>query len=125
MGPPPRTGNLLSVDIKGRRLVYYDAAQQNLRTLVWRLVEEQSGVFPDDPRLSGGAVPSVNAAAGSVTLYSPHDRKLIEIAVAAEDIGLPPETWCAGDDVRYYYKDPRQALRLMNVSRTDLSKGGH
>jgi hypothetical protein len=34
---------------------------------------------------------------------------------------MPADTWRAGDVVRYYYKDPAQALRLMNVTRTDLS----
>jgi len=31
-------------------------------------------------------------------------------------------TWRTGDVVRYYYKTPGQALRLMNVTATDLSK---
>jgi hypothetical protein len=37
---------------------------------------------------------------------------------------MPDDTWKIGDEVRYYYKDPAQALRLMNVTRTDLNKGG-
>jgi hypothetical protein len=35
---------------------------------------------------------------------------------------MPAGTWQAGDVVRYYYKEPGRALRLMNVTRTDLSK---
>jgi hypothetical protein len=37
-------------------------------------------------------------------------------------LAMPAGTWRAGDVVRYYYKDPARALRLMNVTATDLAK---
>ena len=37
---------------------------------------------------------------------------------------MPADTWQGGDVVRDYYKNPAQALRLMNVTKTDLSKSG-
>ena len=37
---------------------------------------------------------------------------------------MPAETWRCGDVVRYYYKEPGKALRMMNVTKTDLSKAG-
>ena len=56
--------------------------------------------------------------------YSARDRKLVVFAVPEEYFALPDDTWKIGDEVRYYYKDPARALRLMNVSKTDVNKGG-
>jgi hypothetical protein len=35
---------------------------------------------------------------------------------------MPADTWKTGDEIRYYFRDPAQALRMMNVTRTDLNK---
>lgn len=123
MGLVPRSGRLLSVDSRRHELTYFDPTSASIKTISWQPITEQTGVFSDDAMLARANVPSVNPTAGSVTLYSPEERKLLEIAISSEQLGLPLETWRAGDTVRYYYKDPQQALRLMNVSRTDISKG--
>jgi hypothetical protein len=47
---------------------------------------------------------------------------LITFPVSDELLAMPVETWRSGDVVRYYYKDPAHALRLMNVTQTDLYK---
>jgi len=57
----------------------------------------------------------------TITLYAAKDRTLITFGVSDDLLAMPADTWRAGDVVRYYYKDPAQALRLMNVTRTDLS----
>ena len=125
MGPPPRPGKLLSIDLKRRQLLYFDSSRSALKTIAWDLLNEQAGVFDDDPRVTKAVLPLTNHEKKSVTLYSPRDRKLIEIRVADEYLALPEDTWIAGDEIRYYCKDSQQALRLMNVSLTDVNKGGH
>ena len=60
----------------------------------------------------------------TIAVYSPRDRKLLVFAVPEEYYAMPDDTWKIGDEVRYYYKDPTRALRMMNVSKTDLNKGG-
>ena len=46
---------------------------------------------------------------------------VVRVPVDRKEMGLEPQV---GDIVRYYYKDPSQALRMMNVTRTDLNKSG-
>jgi len=58
----------------------------------------------------------------TITLYVPKDRSVITFAASDDLLAMPAGTWRAGDVVRYYYKDPGQALRLMNVTKTDLTK---
>lgn len=57
-------------------------------------------------------------------MYSPSDKMTVTFAASADLLALPADTWKSGDVVRYYYKEPGQALRLMNVTKTDLSKAG-
>jgi hypothetical protein len=66
----------------------------------------------------------VDRAKKTITLYAAAEHTLITFAVSDDLLALPANTWRAGDVVRYYYKDPARALRLMNVTKTDLSKSG-
>ena len=102
MGPSPQAGGLLLLDTRRRRIVVYDRASQSLRTIQYTPV----------------------AARGkkTVTVYSPKEHVSITFPVSDDLLAMPADTWRAGDVVRYYYKVPGHALRLMNVTRTDLSK---
>jgi hypothetical protein len=116
MGPAPAAGGLLLLDSKNRRIVIYDRATQAFRTIQYTPLAERRNVAK-----SPGA-PVVDRAGKTITIYSPKDRSLITFAASAELLAMPADTWRAGDVVRYYYKDPAQALRFMNVTKTDLSK---
>lgn len=35
---------------------------------------------------------------------------------------MPEDTWKPGDDIRYTYRTPGQAIRMMNVSKTEIIK---
>jgi hypothetical protein len=124
MGPEPEAGKLLQLDWRNHRAVVYDAAGQTLRTVAYTPISEERGVAPADPRVAKARLPLVDRDQKTVTLYSPRDRVLVAFSAADEYLALPDDTWKMGDQVRYYYKDPQRALRLMNVSRTDLNKGG-
>lgn len=123
MGPAPEAGRLLAVDSERRQIVTYDAAGGRLRTVSYVPIEERRSVRPNDPRLRM-RLPLVNREKGTITLYEPRQRVLLTFSASSGQLGLPVETWKAGDEVRYYYKQPDRALRMMNVTKTDLSKAG-
>lgn len=124
MGPQPEAGKLMEVDAAGRRAVVFDARAGALRSVAVTLLERQDNVAPDDRRVAGLEFPVIDRERRTVTVYSAARRQLLRLSVADEHLVLPPESWKMGDDVRYYYKDSGQALRLMNLTRTDLGKAG-
>lgn len=119
MGPAPAAGKLLGLD--GDQLAIFNAAEQRIETLPYRLVDKTGNVYPDDSRLASENLPAVDRARGTVRLYSPKTREILTISVPPQYLALPADTWRFGDEVRYYFKTPGQALRMMNVSRTKLS----
>ena len=122
MGPEPAAGKLLGLDYANRRAVVFDAATESLRTVEYTLISQQSDVYSGDARVSHTRFPVVDRNSKTITVYSSRDRRLVVFAVPEEYYAMPDDTWRIGDEVRYYYKDPARALRLMNVSKTDLSK---
>lgn len=124
MGPLPEAGKLMSLDAVGRKMVVFDAASQTLRTLPYEAVSQQEDVARDDPRVAGKHFPIVDRNEQTITLYWRARRLLLTFKAPAGYLALPEDTWRTGDVVRYYYKDPRKALRVMNVSKTDLQKAG-
>jgi hypothetical protein len=116
MGPAPAAGGLMRLDTKNRRIVIYDRAQQAFRTIPYTpLVERRNVAKSPGP-------PVVDRKAKTITLYGSRDRTVITFAATDDLLAMPADTWRGGDVVRYYYKDPARALRLMNVTKTDLSK---
>ena len=124
MGPAPQPGHLLSLDCANGGAVFFDPAAESLRSVPCALVSERAGVLPSDARVAKVRFPLRDRAKGTIAVYASRERKLIEFSVPAEYRDLPDETWRIGDEIRYYYKDPGRALRLMNVTRTDLNKAG-
>ncbi|MGA3078918.1 MAG: DUF4881 domain-containing protein [Bryobacteraceae bacterium] len=116
MGPAPAAGGLLLLDARNRRIVIYDRATQAFRTIPYTPLAERRNVAKSP------GPPVVDRVKKTITLYAAKDRTLITFGVSDDLLAMPADTWRAGDVVRYYYKDPGQALRLMNVTRTDLSK---
>jgi hypothetical protein len=125
MGPAPQPGKLLLVDAAAQSVTVFDDATAALRQIPITGLQQQHGVAEDDPRVANIRFPVLDASNRTITVYSASEQKLHTFQVAPEHFALPLDTWKMGDDVRYYYKQPEQALRLMNVTRTDLRKGGH
>ncbi len=120
MGPAPQTGKLMFLDSRNRKVVIFDTRVQSFRELEYRLVAQRDNVFADDPAIKGRGFPQVDRTGKTVTAYSSEKRQLVTFAVPDEYIELPADTWRTGDEIRYYYKDPRKALRLMNVTKTTV-----
>ena len=118
MGPTPTAGGLMSLDYQNRRIVIYDRAAQSFRTIAYSLLEERRNVA------KAPATGVVDRTRKTITVYSANQHVLITFAASDELLAMPADTWRSGDVVRYYYKNPAQALRMMNVTKTDLSKSG-
>jgi hypothetical protein len=116
MGPAPVAGGLMLLDSSKARIVVYDRSTEAFRTIQYTLVAERHNVSKSP------GPPVVDRAKKTITIYSAEDRALITFAASADLLATPMGTWRTGDVVRYYYKTPGQALRLMNVTATDLSK---
>jgi len=125
MGPAPLAGKVLAVNAAENSVLVFDDDTRAVKTIPVAAVHEEKGVLPGDPRVAAVIFPVVNASDRKITVYLGRERKLLTLQVAEEQLRLAADTWAIGDDVRYYYKDPGQALRLMNVTRTDLAKGEH
>ena len=116
MGPAPVAGGLMLLDAKNRRIVF-TIGPRNPSAPSRTRRSKSATTSPRAPR-----APVVDRARKTITLYSAKDRSLITFAASDDLLAMPADTWQSGDVVRYYYKDPARALRLMNVTRTDLSK---
>jgi hypothetical protein len=124
MGASPDAGKMLYTNFDKREIVIFDPEAVAIKTVSYTVVERFDKVTRDDPRVAKTKFPSVDRQKKTVTIYSRRYKILLTFAVADEYLVLPDNTWKPGDEVRYYYKQPGQALRMMNVSKTDLSKAG-
>lgn len=116
MGPAPEAGKLLHLDLANGRMTVFDPAAGGFKNIPFRLLDRRDNASRDQL----AALPAVDRAAGTVRLAM--KNAIVTLAVPGEYLSLSEDTWKAGDEVRYYYKDPGQALRLMNVTRTDIGK---
>ncbi len=121
MGPAPSAGGLIQLDTAAGKVTVFVAASQKLETIPVEVLERQGDVYPDSPAVAEAHVPVIDKAAKTVKLYSPRTREMVTLSVPEQYLDLSAETWTAGDEVRYYFKDPGQALRMMNVSDTEIS----
>jgi hypothetical protein len=122
MGPKPVAGKRVKLDVKAKEIVIFDDATQNFKTIPFTIIDLREGIGRDHPLVKGKTFPIIDREKKTITEYSSRQRLLVTFTVAEEYFNLPPETWEAGDEVRIYYKEPGKALRLMNITRTDIYK---
>lgn len=122
MGPQPTTGLRLRLDPDAGALVMYHPATRTLETIRPRIVAKRTDIGKDDPRVRDKVFPSVDQASGVVTVYCPRRRIVLSFLPPEAYRQLTPKDWAAGDVVRIYTKEPGRALRLMNVTKTDIFK---
>lgn len=122
MGPAPVAGKRVKLDVQKKEIVIFDDATQNFKTIPFTIIDMRTGIGRDHPLVRGKTFPIIDREKKTITEYSSRQRLLITFTVADEYFNLPPETWEAGDEVRIYYKEPGKALRLMNITRTDIYK---
>ena len=95
-----------------------------LEVLNVQFSDVEKGLKRTHPKVHGKTFPIIDKDKMSVTEYSARLQALVTFTIPADKIDLPPATWEAGDEVRMYYKEnaKHQALRFMNITRTNIFK---
>ena len=122
MGPDPKAGLRMKLDMDKKIITIYDPETKGFKDISFEIVEQKTGVAKDNPLVEGKKLPAVDKEKKTVTIYSGRQKLYAVIALPEEYMDRPASTWDAGDEVRIYYKEPGKALRLMNISKTDIFK---
>lgn len=122
MGPAPKPGGRLKLDIDKNQIIIYNYATKATQAVPVQFLDVKKDVRYDDPLVSGKKFPVVDKATGTITEYSARQRVLCTFKVPQDLMSLSPATWEAGDEVRIYFKKPGEALRLMNINKTNIYK---
>jgi hypothetical protein len=128
MGPDPKVGLRMKLDIRNKQIIIFDAAAQNFKTLQYTLVDQKEEISKDDPLVfdkdkdKPKKFPVIDREKKTITIYSKRQQTLITFSLPEEYLALPDYTWDSGDEVRIYYKEEGKARRFMNVTKTDIFK---
>lgn len=122
MGPMPMVGERVKLDLEKKAIVLFNTQTKALETVPINIVDVQKDISKTHPMIKGKAFPIIDQAKKTITEYSPRQRALVTFTVPESMLNLPPATWEAGDEVRIYYKEKGQALRFMNISKTNIYK---
>jgi hypothetical protein len=122
MGQEPKAGLRMKLDMDKKVITIYDPESKGFKDITFDIVEQKMGVGKEDPLVAGKKLPAVDKEKKTLTIYSGRQKLYAVITLPEEYIDRPASTWDAGDEVRIYYKEPGKALRLMNISKTDIFK---
>lgn len=128
MGAEPKAGLRMKLDTKKNEITIYDPASQKFKTIPYTLIDQKENVAREDPAVWDASqkkskkFPAVDKDKKTITIYSGRQKILTTFSLPEEYFSLSESTWDAGDEVRIYYKEDGKALRLMNVSKTDIFK---
>ena len=122
MGPAPAAGQRMGLDTEKNEIVLFDMATGQLKPITYTPVDKKENIGKDDKLVKDVKFPIVDRVAKTIQIYSKRQKLLVTFSVPDEYFNLPDATWAAGDEIRIYYKDQGQALRLMNITKTDIFK---
>ena len=124
MGPVPAVGGRLMVDLEKSSLLLYDPASKSVKELPVQFTDVEKNIGAKHPKVAGKTFPVVDKEKQTVTVYSKRLQALITFKVPAPALDLPPYVWTAGDEMRIAYRnaDKAQAMRIMNVTKTNIFK---
>lgn len=122
MGPEPKAGQRMKIDVKAKQITIFDMAKQDFKTIDYTLIDQKENVDKNDPAVKDKKFPEVDKAKKTIAVYSGRQKILTTFSLPEEYFALPDSTWDAGDEIRIYYKEDGKALRLMNISKTDIFK---
>ena len=122
MGAHPSVGQRMKLDVDKNTINIFDTATQQFKEIAYTLIEKKEKVDKEDPLVKGKKFPVIDKSAKSIQIFSKRQKILVTFSLPEEYFLLPDETWAAGDEVRIYYKQPGKALRMMNITTTDLFK---
>ena len=127
-GPAPKAGLRMKLDTQRSQITLYDPKEQAFKVIAFKIHNLQENVDKDHPLVfdketgKARSFPMVDKAKKTITIYSGRTKTLVTFSVPDEYYALPDYAWDSGDEVRVYYKDNGQALRFMNVTKTDIFK---
>lgn len=128
LGPEPKPGQRMKLDTEKKVITIFDATAQKIVDVPINVVDLQQPIDKEHPLVYDKAekkakkFPAVDKEKKTVTVYSGRQKMLCTFSVADQYFSYPANTWDAGDEVRLTYKQPGQALRFMNISKTDIFK---
>jgi hypothetical protein len=121
-GEDPKAGLRMKLDTKTREIIIYDPVSQGMKKITYTLIDQKENVAKSSPLVADKKFPLVDKDKKAVTVYSGRQKLLVTFSVPEEYLALPDNTWEAGDEVRIYSKQPGQAARFMNITKTDIFK---
>ncbi|WP_029457061.1 DUF4881 domain-containing protein [Solidesulfovibrio alcoholivorans] len=128
MGQDPKPGLRMKLDTEKSQIVLYDPQKKSFETIAIQIVDKQQGIDSKHPLVfdeaSGKAkpFPAVDKDKKTVTIYSGAQKMLVTFIPPDQYMSLPASAWNAGDIVRVYFKEDGKALRVMNVTTTNIFK---
>lgn len=122
MGPTPVVGGRLMIDLTKNTVLIYDNDAKTVREIPVQFVDVEKNIQPKHPKVAGKTFPVVDKEQQTVTVYSSRLSALITFKVPASEIDLPVYAWTAGNEMRVAFRtsDKDQAIRIMNVSKTNI-----
>lgn len=122
MGPAPVVGGRLMIDLTKNTVLIYDNDAKTVREIPVQFVDVEKNIQPKHPKVAGKTFPVVDKEQQTVTVYSSRLSALITFKVPASEIDLPVYAWTAGNEMRVAFRtsDKDQAIRIMNVSKTNI-----
>ena len=128
MGEIPKAGLRMKLDADKSQIVLYDPKKQSFETIAIQIVDKQEGIDSkhplvfDDAAGKAKAFPALDKDKKTVTIYSGAQKMLVTFIPPDQYMSLPASAWNAGDIVRIYFKEDGKALRVMNVTTTNIFK---
>lgn len=128
MGQDPKPGLRMKLDAEKSEIVLYDPQKKSFDTIAIQIVDKQVGIDSKHPLVYDEAagkaknLPAVDKDKKTVTIYSGAQKLLVTFVVPDQYLSLPASAWNSGDIVRIYFKDDGKALRVMNVTATNIFK---
>ena len=122
MGPEPRVGGLLALDVKNKTALVFDKNAKAIRTI--SMPEAPTVKEKVDPATVKGKTFPDTSTAGMVTVYSPSRKTLTTFKVPDDAADLDAYAWTYGDEMRVAFLNASkdQALRIMNTTKTSIYK---
>lgn len=122
MGADPDPGLRMKLDVENNQITIFDAVTQRFRDIPYVLIEKKDIIDKNDPLVKGKAYPIIDRDAKTIQIFSKRQKILVTFTLPQEYFALADMTWASGDEVRIYYKEDKKALRMMNITKTDIFK---
>lgn len=120
IGPLPVPGGRLKLDVEKSMVVIYNPDTKAIENVAVKMLDVQKNIGKSHPMVKGKTFPVIDKEKFTVTEYSARQKILCTFQVSPEQMSLPAATWEAGNEVRIYFKQAGQALRFMNISKTNI-----